>query len=858
MARGTLRIYLGAAPGVGKTVAMLSEAHRRRDRGTDVVIGLVETHGRSFTAQLLEGLERIPTREIEYRGATFRELDVDAVIARRPRVVLIDELAHTNVPGSRHTKRWEDIEDVLDAGIDVISTVNIQHLESLNDVTEAITGVRQRATVPDDVVRAADQIELVDMSPEALRRRMAHGNIYAAEKVDAALSNYFRVGNLSALRELALVWLADRVDEALERYRHDQGISETWPARERVVVALTGGPESDALLRRGARIASAGAGGELVAVYVARSDGLVGASLEQLAEQRRLTAELGGTFHTVTGDDVAEAVLEFARGVNASQIVLGVSRRGRLQSLLSRGVGESVIAESGDIDVHIVSHGYRRRGLDQVLPDWTVGRRRTISAWVISALGLPLLTWALASTREHHDLPLEMLLYLALTVATALVGGIWPALFSAIVGSLLLNYYFAPPLHTFTIDNPGNALAVLVFVLVAASVASVVHISALRASKALAAQQESRILAQLAHSLLGTPEQLPTLLEQARDTFSMRTAAVVRRASVRDPWEVLAATEGFDVALVEGAEVRSRVNDTTFLVMTGRVPPASQGRLVSAFASHAAAILTREELVEEARAAGALAKDNRTRTALLAAVSHDLRTPLAGIKAAVSSLRQTDVTWSAEDEAELLESIEASADRLNALIGNLLDMSRLQSGTVAPHLQPLHLDEVVARTVAALPDGQRVRTWIPHELPPALADAGLLDRVLANVLENALRHSPGRQEVVVNASRIGGHLQLRVVDRGSGVPDSAKEGIFAPFQRFGDVPRGSGVGLGLAVARGLAEAMNGSLTAEDTPGGGLTIVVDLPVAGGQLAGPTPPGQAPEVAPSGGAVGREAS
>jgi len=361
-------------------------------------------------------------------------------------------------------------------------------------------------------------------------------------------------------------------------------------------------------------------------------------------------------------------------------------------------------------------------------------------------------------------------------------------------------------------------------------VASVVHLSALRADKALAAQRESRILAQLAHSLLGAAEQLPALLEQARDTFSMRTTEVVQRSSVRDPWQVLAATEGFEAGMTESAEVRARVNETTFLVMTGHVPPASQGRLVSAFASHAAAILSREELIEEARTASALAKDNRTRTALLAAVSHDLRTPLAGIKAAVSSLRQDDIAWSAEDEAALLESIEASADRLNALIGNLLDMSRLQAGSITPHLAPVHLDEVVAATVAALPDGRRVRIWIPHDLPPAVADAGLLDRVLANVLENALRHSPGRQEVVVNASRIGGQLQVRIVDRGRGVPDSANEGIFAPFQRYGDVPRGEGVGLGLAVARGLAEAMNGSLTAEDTPGGGLTIVIDLGVA----------------------------
>src|SRR6476660_5135963 len=276
MARGTLRIYLGAAPGVGKTVAMLSEAHRRRERGTDVVVGLVETHGRTFTAQLLEGLERIPTRAMEYRGSTFRELDVDAVIPRRPRVVLIDELAHTNVPGSRHAKRWEDIEEVLDAGIDVISTVNIQHLESLNDVTEAITGVRQRETVPDHVVRSADQIELVDMSPQSLRRRMAHGNVYAADKIDAALSRYFREGNLTALRELALLRLADRVDEGLERYRDQHEIEATWATRERIVVPVTGGPESSTLMRRAARIATRRSGGEWQALYVTRQDGLTG------------------------------------------------------------------------------------------------------------------------------------------------------------------------------------------------------------------------------------------------------------------------------------------------------------------------------------------------------------------------------------------------------------------------------------------------------------------------------------------------------------------------------------------------------------------------------------------------------
>jgi len=830
MARGLLRIYLGAAPGVGKTVAMLSEGHRRVERGTDVVVGICETHGRPYTASLLTGLESVSLKAVEHRGASFHELDLDAVLARRPQVALIDELAHTNVPGSRNTKRWEDISELLDAGIEVISTVNIQHLESLNDVVESITEVKQRETVPDDVVRAADQIELVDMAPEALRRRMAHGNVYAADKVDAALSNYFRPGNLSALRELALLWLADRVDETLERYRQDQGISAPWPTRERIVVALNGRPEGETLLRRAAQIASRGAGGELMATYVAQSDGLVRADLSTIAAQSKLTAQLGGTFHSVTGDDVARAILDFAQGVNATQIVLGVSRRGRLQSLLSPGVGENVVAGSGDIDVHMVSHDYAGKGLTKPRRD-NIGSTRVGLSWLMSTAGLALLTVLLTQTRQAHDLPLDMLAYLALTVTSALVGGLWPALFCAVASSLTLNYYFTPPIHTFTIQNPQNVTALVGFVMVASLVASSVHLSARRADQAVAAQRESRVLAQLAQSLLGAADQLPTLLDQARDTFGMPSAAIVRRESVREPWTVLASSGPFDVEQVRDASVRAPLDDLTQLVLCGSAIEADERRMVSAFATHAAAILSRQELVRDARAASGLAKDNRTRTALLAAVSHDLRTPLAGIKAAVTSLRQGDITWSAADEADLLESIEASADRLNAMVANLLDMSRLQTGSVTAHLQDLHLVDVVDASISVLGDqGSRIRTWLPEDLPLFRADAGLLDRVLANVVENALKHSPGRQEVVVSGSVIGTRLQIRVVDRGTGVPDEAKDQIFAPFQRFGDSPRGDGVGLGLAVARGLTEAMDGTLTAEDTPGGGLTMVIDLPVA----------------------------
>jgi len=828
MARGILRIYLGAAPGVGKTVAMLSEAQRRLARGTDVVVGIVETHGREFTAAQAEGLEAVPLVRREHRGSSFMEMDVEAVLRRAPEVVLVDELAHTNAPGSAHAKRWEDIEQLLDAGIEVISTVNIQHLESLNDVVESITGIKQQETVPDDIVRAAEQIELVDMSPESLRRRMAHGNIYRAEKVDAALSNYFRPGNLSALRELALLWLADRVDETLERYRATHGIFTSWPTRERIVVAVTGGPESETLLRRAAQIASRGAGSQLLACHVTQADGLVDSAADSIAAQRRLVLELGGTMHTVAGDDVSEAILDFARGVNATQIVVGTSKRGPLQTFLSRGIGEAVAADSGDIDVHLVGHTMGRVGPRRTnrLP---LSRSRRIAGWALASLGLAAVTIALVQTKGSHDLPIEVLIYLSVTVGCALVGGLWPALFCAVASSLAINWFFTDPVGTLTISDPQNAAAVLVFVIVAVSVASVVHLAARRSEQANEAQRESRVLATLAQSLLREADPVPALLEQARSTFSMTGAALISRPTIRDPWTVLGQAGSFSLDDIARASVRAPVDDDTSLVLVGPVLPADEQRLVSAFATHAAAVLTRERLINEAARAKGLARDNRARTTLLAAVSHDLRTPLASIKAAISSLRQQDVHFSADDESQLLESIEESTDRLGSLIGNLLDMSRLQTGTITPRAEELALREVVDSAKSSLSDPDRIRTQLADDLPLVCADSGLLDRVLANVLENALHHSPGRREVVVQADQIRQRVEVRIVDRGTGVDDDAKERIFSPFQRGGDVPRGDGVGLGLAVARGLTETMNGTLWAEDTPGGGLTIAIDLPM-----------------------------
>ncbi|MFD5010301.1 sensor histidine kinase [Streptomyces chartreusis] len=849
MARGKLRIYLGAAPGVGKTYAMLSEAHRRVERGTDCVVAFVEHHYRPRTEVMLHGLEQIRRKELGYRDTSFTEMDIDAVLARAPRVALVDELAHTNIPGSRNAKRWQDVEELLAAGIDVISTVNIQHLESLGDVVESITGVRQQETVPDEVVRRADQVELVDMSPQALRRRMAHGNIYKPDKVDAALSNYFRPGNLTALRELALLWVADRVDEYLNAYRSEHEVSTIWGSRERIVVGLTGGPEGRTLIRRAARLAEKGAGGEVLAVYIARTDGLTSSSPKELAVQRGLVEDLGGTFHHVVGDDIPAALLAFARGVNATQIVLGVSRRKSWQYVFGPGVGATVARDSGpDLDVHLITHdeaGKGRGGLP-VARSARLGRARIIWGWLVGALGPVVLTVLLTHVAPEVGLANDMLLYLSLTVAAALLGGLLPALASAVVGSLLLNWFFTPPVHTLTIADPKNIVAIAIFIGVAVSVASVVDLAARRTHQAARLRAESEILSFLAGNVLRGETSLEALLERVRETFGMESVALLERESDVDPWTCAGSVGPRPCRNPDDADVDVPVGDHMALALTGRVLPAEDRRVLAAFAAQSAVVLDRRRLRHEADRAKELAEGNRIRTALLAAVSHDLRTPLAGIKAAVSSLRSDDVAWSEEDEAELLEAIEEGADRLDLLVGNLLDMSRLQTGTVTPLIREIDLDEVVPMALGGVPEGS-AELDVPETLPMVAVDKGLLERVVANVVENAVKYSPRDEPVLVSASAIADRVEVRVVDRGPGVPDEAKERIFAPFQRYGDAPRGAGVGLGLAVARGFAEAMGGTISAEDTPGGGLTMVLSLRVAAGgagedgRLIGQTAPG-----------------
>jgi two-component system sensor histidine kinase KdpD len=850
--RGHLRIYLGSAAGVGKTYAMLGEGHRRAERGADVVVAFAEAHGRPNTAALLDGLEVVPRGKLEYRGATFEEMDLEAVLARHPEIALVDEFAHTNVPGSRNEKRWQDVEEILDAGIDVISAVNIQHLESLNDVVEKITGVPQRETVPDAVVRAADQVEMVDMTPEALRRRMAHGNIYPPEKIDAALTNYFRSGNLSALRELALLWLADKVDEGLQRYRSEHKITGAWEARERVVVALTGGPEGRTLIRRAARIAARSSGGDLLAVHITKSDGLTGADPAALASQRRLVESVGGSYHQVVGDDIPEALLTFARAENATQLVLGASRRSWLTAMLTGpGIGSRTIRGSGDIDVHIVTHGEMGKGRGLPRPRGAITLRRKIAGYALAAALSPALTAVLTPFRVAINLTSDVLVFTVAVIAVALVGGFAPAMLTAIVGSLLLNYYFIKPIHQFTIAQANNVLAIGVFIAVAIMVSAVVDIAARRTKQAARANAESELLATTAGSVLRGQQGLSALLDRVLEAFGMDSVTLLecvspdgnsggdalpagpgagRVRSMSGSWQVVASRGEPTVTRPEDADVEVPVADTLSLALRGRPLPASDRRVLGAFASYAAVALDQQRLAAEAQAAKPIAAADRMRTALLAAVSHDLRTPLASAKAAVTSLRSPDVKWAAEDREELLATADESLDRLTHLVDNLLDMSRLQAGALSLFPRPAGLDEIVSRALDNLdPAARGITVDIPESLPEVKVDPAILERVIVNLTENALRYSPAGKPPLLTASALGDWVELRVVDRGPGIPEEDRDRMFVPFQRLGDTDNTTGVGLGLALSRGLTEAMGGTLTAEDTPGGGLTMTVSVPV-----------------------------
>jgi len=821
MKRGRLRVLLGAAPGVGKTYTMLEEGKRLIEEGHDVVVGFVETHGRKATAAMVNGLDVVPRRTFEHRGLGLEEMDLDAVLARKPEIALVDELAHTNAPGARHAKRWQDVDELLDAGIDVISTVNTQHIESLGDVVLQITGVAQRETIPDAVLRAADQIEVVDLAPQALRDRLAGGLVYPAERIDAALSNYFRLGNLTALREIALLWLADEVEQALKTYRAEHGIDRKWEARERVVVALTGGPEGETLLRRGARIASRASGGELIAVHVTNPDGLRARYPGALDSQRTLVEQLGGTFHQVVGEDIPQALVDFARAADATQLVIGVSRRSWLAAAFTGpGIGATVIRESGDIDVHIVTHAAAGSAFSLPKLGGSLSRIRLIAGFIVALIAGPLLSWVLATFRTDSSITSDVLAYQLLVIVVALIGGIWPGLFAAVLSGLSLNYLFVEPLYTLTIADPRQFLALVLYIVNVLLVSYVVDQAARRSREARRAAAESQLLATLAGSVLRGEDALQVMVTRTREAFGLAGVRLLIDGESR----IADGEPGSDDRVTNVP-----IGEHGVLELHGQDLAASERRLLQVIAAQLEQALEHGALARAAEAAGELAATDRVRSALLAAVGHDLRRPLTSASAAISALRSPELDVPEVQRDELLDTAAESLDALAELVTNLLDVSRVQAGALGLQLAATDLADVILPALDELGLGPAaIELDLADDLAPVLADAVLLQRVVVNLLANAVRHSPVDQRVRLAASGFRDHVEVRVVDRGPGIAPERRDEVFTPFQRLGDTDNDTGLGLGLALSKGFVEGMGGTLEVEDTPGGGLTMVVSLP------------------------------
>jgi two-component system sensor histidine kinase KdpD len=818
MNTGKHRVLLGAAPGVGKTYSALQEAHHLRTDGVDVVVGFVETHGRSETAEQLVGLEVVPPRKILCSGRTLDEMDLPAVLARRPDVVLVDELAHTNAPGMEHASRWEDIESLLDAGIDVISTINIHHLESLDDVVASITGIRQRELIPDEVVRRADQIELVDLPQEGIRQRMLAGKIYPVENIDAAMADFFRPGNLGALRELTLSWTADRVEETVERYRKDHAIEDVWETRERVVVGLAGVAGSEDVVRRAARIAMRSRG-ELLGIHVRSTDGLVGGDEDVLEACRRLLEQFGGAYHEVSAGDVGEALVAFAHSHDATQLVIGSTSRRRWQELIGGSLIQTVIHRSADLDIHVVGTreppGRRLPNRPAALPI-----RRRVFGWLLVAGLVPTVTAGMLRLRDEIALQNVLLAYLLLAVAAAWVGGLGPAMTAAIVGFLLGNYLFTVPYGTWHIGAGQDVIALSAFLVVAGAVGVLVGAAARRSAESQSAQAEAATLNALARAV--STETAGDLVARLQTALGLPGVAVF--FGDREGWTP-GPTAGTDPPISPRTASRVVDLDGAMLAINGRLQWTADDRILETFAAQLATTLDLDRLEADAAERDALSRADDLRTSLLRAVSHDLRSPLAAIRVSVTSLLQDDITWSEQDRATFLDTIDAESGRLERLVADLLDAGRIQSGGVAPRHTEVKVEEVVERVVGGI-ISERVRVDVPETLRAISTDPGLLERVLENLIRNAISHSNTEAEVLVQAGQVGDRIDLRVIDHGIGIPASDRDRVFLPFQRVGDTGTG-GVGLGLAVASGLCNALGHELTLEDTPGGGTTMIISV-------------------------------
>ena len=847
--RGKLRIFLGAAPGVGKTYAMLERARACRADGVDVLIGLVEAHGRQETQALTENLEILPRRKVDYHGRVIEEFDIDAALARKPKLIVVDELAHTNAPDSRHPKRWQDIEELLDAGVDVWTALNIQHLESLADVVARITGVRVRETVPDRVLSEAADVVLVDLTPDELLQRLREGKVYIPQTAKLATQNFFTPGNLTALRELALRRTAERVDDQMVDYLRQNAIEGPWATTERLLVCVGADFSSDSVVRARARLAT-GLNAEWTAVFVERpgQEETDVARVKRVDDALRLAERLGATTERLSASDLAGELLRFARRENFTQIVLGRSRAGFFASLLGRSLTQDLVRRSRDIAVHIVTDQSapppERRGLAAPSPLSLAGGIGAAALSVAAAVGAGLLL-------EHWlHLPNLSMIFLVAVIFCALRFGLWSAIAAAVLSFFAYDYFFVEPVYDFSISEPQEILALLVFLVVAVItglLAGRVREHSLHMTQRI---DSARALFEFSRKVSGAATlddvawaaaaqaqkalQARCVVTLAPVDGELRLAAAWPPIDALEVGEMGAARWAFEKAEPAGwrtgtlpnvrFQFRPLVTPRGVVGVCGVQPkrgdePISpqDDRTLSSILDQTAIAIDRAQLMEQSIRAAALEENEKLRTTLLSSLSHDLRTPLASITGAVTSLRELGDKMSASDRQDLLASIEEEAGRLSRFVKNLLDMSRIEAGALEVRRDWVDVADAVrgaAQRARKAFAETKIAISVAPNLPFIRADANLLQQVLFNLLDNANKYGGGAA-VAVHARQEGGDVVVTVTDEGPGVKASDLERIFEKFYRGGRPDgRKAGTGLGLSICRGLVEAMGGSIAAQ--------------------------------------------
>ncbi len=858
--RGQLKIFLGYAAGVGKTFAMLEAAHQRLAEGVDVVVGYVETHGRAETEELAHGLETIPRQHIPYRGTVLPEMDLDAVLVRRPQLALVDELAHTNAPGSRHAKRYLDVEELLAAGIDVYTTMNVQHLESLNDVVAQITGVTVWEKVPDSVLDSASSIEVVDLPPPELLQRLQEGKVYVPEQAAQAVQRFFRMGNLTALRELTLRRTAEQVDEQMRAYMQTRSIPGPWPAGDRLLVCVSPSPLSERLVRSARRLAYE-IKAEWFAVYVetAGNARLPQADQDRIARTLRLAEELGARTVTLPGHDVAATIIDYAHQNNITKIIAGKPLRPRWRELLSGAVVDRLIQHSGDIDIYVIS-SVPKGAVTAPPQSW-----RPHGPWQRYAWSIVLVALATLISEPIHRIvsPANLvMIYLTMVVVAAVYLGRGPAMLTAGLSVLAFDFFFVEPKLRFTVADTEYILTFVGLFIVGIVISSLAARSREQADAAQQREAQAVALYELSRDLAvasGMDDILPVVIHHVGSTFAREAVILLPTGPTL---AVRAQSPGFTLDDNEAAvaawvfkqgQPAGRGTDT-LPASSGRYIPLKtargvvgvlgvqplepgphlrpeQRRLLEAFASQAALAIERAELAEEARQAQLARAAESLQHALLNSISHDLRTPLVSITGTLTSLEEDGACLDNPAQRSMITVAREEAERLNRLVGNLLDMTRIEAGALQTATEPSDVQEVISSALDRLGErlhGREVTVNAPSVLVPL--DFVMIVQVLVNLLDNALKYSPPGTPIEVQAHVGDSTLEIAIADRGHGVPPEDLERIFDKFYRVQRPAEVSGTGLGLAICKGIVEAHQGRIWAQNRPGGGTMVILTLPIA----------------------------